>query len=85
MPSQRNEFLGYNRDVGFDTYLIYDVSNRLQYACFALPGIATSATGWQIFRLTYDGTSTRVVTKRYADGTDAFDKIADSYSTYNYI
>ncbi len=74
----------YNRDVGFDTYLIYDVSNRLEYACYALPGALTSEAKWQIFKVSYDGTSTRIVKKRYADGTDDFIKIADSYSTYGF-
>jgi hypothetical protein len=84
MPVHRNEFESYIRDAGFDTFLIYDGSSRIQYVCLALPGTATSSTGWCIFKLSYDGTTTNVVKKRYASGTDLFDKIADSYSTYNY-
>lgn len=84
MPVNRNEFESYSRDAGFDLYLLYDGSNRVQYVCFAPPGTATSSASWQIFKLSYDGTSSRIVKKRYASGNDLFDKVADNYAAYNY-
>ena len=84
MPKQYAETTTYGRDVGFDLYTIYDASNRIEYVCLAFPGALTSEAKWNIYKLTYDGISERIVKKRYADSSDALDKIADNYATYNY-
>ena len=84
MPKQYAETTAYSRDVGFDLYILYDVSNREEYICSSTGGITTSVSGWNIYKLGYDGISSRIIKKRYANGSDSFDKIADNYSTYNY-
>jgi hypothetical protein len=71
-------------DIALDTYLLYDASNRIQYVCTSSPGNATSQATWCILKLSYDGTSSRIVKKRYASGNANFDKVADDYSTYTY-
>lgn len=41
--------------------LAYDVSDNVEYVGYAVPGTATSASGWFIQKLTYTGTNlTRV-------------------------
>ena len=83
MGHQRNEVESYNRDVGFDMYIQYDASNREQYVCIAYPGAATSASVWSIYKLTYT-VAGGVAKRRYANATDAFDKIADTPAIYDY-
>ena len=83
MGKQRNEFEGYNRDVGFDTVFFYDASKRQEYVCRAYPGAKTSEAKWQIYKLSYNADGTQFK-RRYADGQDEFNKICDSYSSYNF-
>jgi hypothetical protein len=71
-------------DFSLDTHILYDSLGRVQYVCLADPGTLTSKSKWQIFKLSYSGTSTKISKKRYANKTDTFDKIADLYATYNY-
>ncbi len=82
MPKEYAETITYGRDIGFDLYILYDVSNNIEYLCSSRGGIATSATGWCIVKFSYNGSN--LVKKRYANGLDSFDKIADNYSSYNY-
>jgi hypothetical protein len=59
----------------FITLLAYDGSNNLQYVGYATPGTATSAAGWQIWKLTYTGS---LPTSRLAAGGDLlFDNVWD--------
>jgi hypothetical protein len=71
-------------DFALDTYILYDASNRIEYVCLSYPGALVTEAKWQIFKLSYDGTSTRIVKKRWADATDTFDKIANNYAGYDY-
>ena len=84
MGNLRDEVSSYNRDMGLDTYIIYDGSGREQYVCSAFPGLATSVTGWSIFKLSYTAGG-GVAKRRYANSSDDFNKIADNYATYNYV
>ena len=81
----RNETESYSRDVGFDMRISYDTSNRTQYVGLAYPGALTSETKWSIYKLAYDGTSGRVTSRSYADGTDDHTKEWDERSSYTYI
>jgi len=81
---QHNEQESYNRDVGFDMYILYDASNREQYICIAYPGAATSAAVWSIYKLSYNANS-GVVKRRYAGASDSFTNIADNAATLNYL
>ena len=84
MGKQYAETTTYSRDVGFDKYIIYDASNREEYICTSIPGTLTSDAKWNIYKISYEGITTRIVKIRYAGASDAFDKIADNYSSYNY-
>lgn len=63
--------------------LVYDANDNVEYICKADIGTATSATGWQIKKLTWD-VNGNVTNIEWADATDAYDKIADSYVSYSY-
>jgi len=78
-----NEVESYSRDMGLDTYIIYNASNQEEYICSAFPGLATSVTGWSIYKLSYTAAG-GVAKRRYANASDDFNKIADNYLTYNY-
>jgi len=58
--------------------IIYDASNNPIYVGEALPGIATSATGWRIKKITYDA-SNNPTNVEWADGNTNFDNIMDNY------
>jgi YD repeat-containing protein len=55
----------------------------VEYIAIASPGTAKTAAGWQITKFTYD-TDGNVTDQTWAGGTDAFDKICNSYATYSY-
>lgn len=84
MGKLRYETETYSRDKGLDMVIYYDGSKRTQYVGFALPGSATSAAVWQIYKLSYDVTSGGVAKRRYAEGTDDFTHIMDNYASLNY-
>ena len=77
----------YSRDQGMDFQIAYGTSgnaNGLQeYIGYAFPGALSSAARWQIRKLTYDS-SQREVSIRFANGSDNFDKIWDSRTSYDY-
>lgn len=83
MGKNRNEVEGYNRDVGLDTVFYYDASKRQEYVCRAYPGALTSAAVWQIYKLAYNADGTQFK-RRYANGSDDFNKICDNYNTYSF-
>ena len=62
----------------------YDSSDRILYFGRALPGTATSASGWQIYKLTYDGSSSRIVSKIWANGSPDFIHEWDERASYSY-
>lgn len=68
----------------FKVRIAYDSSNRIQYVGEAAAGTATSATGWRIKKLTYDGTSTRVTQIDWADSNRNFDNEWDERESYSY-
>ena len=90
MPKDYNETPAYTRNVGFDMRISYDSSNRTQYVGEAYPGALTSEEKWRIFKLTYDGTSGRVVARSYARkntetvANDDYKKEWDERTNYNY-
>lgn len=47
------------------------------------PGTATSEAKWSIQKLTYDG-SNHCTDIQWADGTNVFDKVWDSRTSYSY-
>ena len=96
MGKNRNEQESYTRYVGFDQLISYDASGRQEYVGLAYPvsanasatpavvvGPASTDSAWSIFKITYDG-SGRMTSRRYADGTDDFDKVWDDRATYTY-
>lgn len=46
----------------------YDGENRIQYIAKAVAGSAENAPVWQISRIYYDGTSTRILNTLWAGG-----------------
>jgi hypothetical protein len=66
----------------FTTAVEYSGSDAI-YVGYANPGTATSAPGWQIRKITYDGSS-NATDVQFASGTASFDKIWDSRSSYSY-
>jgi hypothetical protein len=66
----------------YTTKLTYSGSN-LEYLGKADIGTATTSSGWQIKKFTYDG-SNNLTDIQYAEGTDAFDKIWDNRIGYSY-
>lgn len=85
MPKLRDETPVYTREQGFDMVISYDASKRTEYVGIAVPNSATSSDVWSIYRLKYDTTSGGVSIRRYADGTDARDKVWDDKATYTYL
>ena len=65
------------------TAIIWDVNNNPIYVGEALPGIAKSATGWRIKKITWDGDG-NPTDIAWAGGTLLFDKIFNSYAGYTY-
>lgn len=60
-------------------------SGQALYIGEAVPGTATSATGWRIRKLEYgNGNSMPPTGVTWADGTNAFTKVWDSRATYSY-
>ena len=75
-----------NSQEGVYTEMIaYDGSNRVQYVGKAIAGTATSATtGWQIYKLAYDGATSRVISKTWASGDPGFTHEWDERASYSY-
>jgi YD repeat-containing protein len=79
----RNEQESYSREMGLDQKVSYDANNNALYVGRAFPGAAASDTLWQIYKMEYDANN-NMTSLRWAGGTDAFDKIYNSRTTYNY-
>jgi hypothetical protein len=62
--------------------MAYSGSN-LEYLGKAEIGTATAGSGWQVKKFSYDGSS-NLTDILFAEGTDAFDKVWDSRTTYSY-
>lgn len=60
----------------------YSGDNPL-YIGYAAPGTLTSATDWQIRKITVDG-SGNITDIKFADGTAGFDKEYDERTGYTY-
>lgn len=63
--------------------IVYDVNDNPEYIFKADIGTATSASGWQGKKITWDANG-NAIDIQWADGDDAFDKIADDYVSYSY-
>jgi len=59
------------------------VGGVLTYLGFAAPGTAMSVAGWQICKFTYDGTG-NITKRRFASGTNGYDKVMTGYAGYSY-
>lgn len=48
--------------------IAYDANDRIQYVGKAVAGTTEGTTRWSIYRLAYDGATTRIVSKTWAGG-----------------
>ena len=55
---------------------------KIIYQGEAQPGTSTSSPNWRIKKFEYDGNN--VISITWAGGTNAFDKVWDNRSSYNY-
>jgi len=62
----------------------YDAQNRVQYICKARAGSAESALVWQIQRIYYDGTTTRILDTLWAEGNSSQKWSFTLRETYTY-
>ena len=67
----------------YTQFIEYDGNGNAIYIGTALPGSATTATVWQVKRLTYDG-SGNMTALEWADGNDDFDNVWDDRASLNY-
>jgi hypothetical protein len=84
MPKQRTEQETYAREMGLDQKVEYDGSNNAIYVGRAFPGVLATSALWQIFKMEYNS-SGNMTTLRWADKNDAFDKIWNNRTSYNYV
>jgi len=56
---------------------------QIIYIGSTIPGCATSASRWQIRKITYDG-SGNITDVKFADSSNKFNKVWDSRATYTY-
>jgi len=76
-----NEISAINSKIDPQVQSLIRYDGDYTYIMNSLPGTATSGeTSWRIKRV-YDGTETTIM---YAEGSDAFDKAASGYLSYNY-
>lgn len=61
----------------------YDGNGNTIYVGNAQPGTATSATGWRVKQLNYNG-SNQITSIRYPNGSPAYNFIWDSRTTYTF-
>ena len=54
------------------------------YVGQSMPGTATSAAEWKIFRINEANNGTEILRKTFANNTDFFDKVWNDFLTYNY-
>ena len=73
----------YSSTNNFITAIDYSGGTYAIYLGYANPGTATSAPGWQIRMITYDGNNNPTDVK-FASGTSTFDKTWTSRSGYSY-
>jgi len=83
MPKERSEQPVYSRQVGFDMAIAFDASDRQEYVGYAPTGSATSASVWQIYKLSYHANG-QVEKLRYASSTDDFIHSFDNRASYDY-
>lgn len=62
---------------------VNNANGQVIYLGYAQPGTAKTAAAWQIRKITYDanGAMTDV---EFAEGSNAFNKVWNSYATYSY-
>lgn len=66
----------------FTTMISYDVNDQQEYIGVAPPGTPTSASRWRIQKIIYSGSlQTQII---WANGSDKFDKIWNSRTSYDY-
>ncbi len=69
----------------FELNVYYDSSNRIQYICEAESGNTDSSVAhWRIKKIFYSGTSSRVTSERWADGSNEFRFVIDDRADYTY-
>jgi len=68
----------------FELNLLYDSEDRIEYVQKAEPGTRTDAPDWQILKLVYEGTTSKILTLSYANNSPLFQFVADDYLGYKY-
>ena len=68
----------------FELILAYDSENRVEYVSKAQPGTRSDANEWQITKLFYDGTTSKILRVAYANNIPLFEHVADDYLSYKY-
>lgn len=63
--------------------LDYDGGTNPVYLGIAAPGSATSASTWQVRKLTFDGNN-NITKMEYADGSPEFDQVWDDRASLSY-
>ena len=81
MAQTRTETPVYSRDQGLTQKIEYDGSNNAIYIGRAQPGTAVSAAGWNICKLTYDG-SNNMTDLKWANSSDNFEFIWNDRASY---
>jgi len=62
--------------------LAYDANGNVEYVGYGLPGALDSDEKWQIEKFTY--TSGKIVSGKYAGGSNIYDKEWDERASYSY-
>ena len=73
----------YNGTTEFIYNYVTDGSGNITYVGQARIGTPTSSDGWMIKNITYDG-SGNPVSIRFAEGSQAMNKVMDNYASYAY-
>ena len=73
---------GVNTNTQFITARSYNSNNQMEFLGKAVPGTGKGEAKWQILNYTYDGNKPEDIL--LSGGSDAFDKVWNNRSTYNY-
>jgi Na+/H+ antiporter NhaB len=69
--------------VNYAIKIDYDANNNPIYVGYALPSTLVTAAKWQIMKITFDANN-NPTTVAYPNGTDAFNFIWNSRTSYTY-
>lgn len=60
-----------------------DADSYILYLGLATPGVGTAEAKWQISKIERDAQK-RIISLKYAGGSNAYDKVWDNRATYTY-